>query len=67
MNREPLELVRAADGTPIGYVTAGDALLIDALRRVHARETAEHARRAAVRRGELPAAPWQVWNISDRH
>jgi hypothetical protein len=67
MHREPLETIADADGVPIGYVTAGDQLLADVLRRAHARELAEHARRAAVRRGDLPAEPWQVWHVSDRH
>lgn len=68
MTREPLQAIADADGVTIGWTSRGDALLADVLRAAHARELAEHARRAAIRRGELPAdPPAGRWLISDRH
>jgi hypothetical protein len=70
--RAPLAAVVAADGRTVGHVTATadgspDPFLAAVMLSADARETAESARRDAIRSGAIPPdPPAGRWMISDR-
>jgi hypothetical protein len=67
MNRKPLTKVLLGDGAMLGWVSLGEPLLADVMRRYAAAEAAAERHRRAVRDGKIAPVRDTRWDISDRN